>query len=218
MGSTAIAQHARPAAILTADQIIGDCIVQAMPEDAHAAVISTLNTGQFNERYGNRMRAACGGSGSSHQGSRAIVHDASKLRAVLADSLIRARFSQNGPSDFISVAPLWHVAAIAGTGPGGAHRDQREFAVRESESKRFLSRFGECVAREAPEAVRALLLTEVRWQEEQALFHALQPQLASCLNNGASMRLGTDLVRESLAYNYYRLASAATAQPIEESQ
>jgi hypothetical protein len=191
------------------DRAMADCIVATMTEDAHAAIMSTLGNGRFNIRFGNRMRETCGGPRASAN----EVYPANALRATLADAFIRSRFAQAGPTDFSSVPPLWHVAAIQTQRVSGGHEQAREFAVRSSEAHRFLSRFGECIAREAPEAVRLLLLTPPASANEREAFQTLQPGLATCLNNGATMRLDLSMVRESLAYNYYRLAaSAATAR------
>jgi hypothetical protein len=195
---------------LTGNQLLGECIVQAMPSEAHNAVLSTVTNGQFNKLYGNPMRKACGAAATAKE-SEYVVHLANPFRSVLAESLVRAQFSQVGPSDLSAVPPLWHVAAIKPYSVSSGHRKERDFALKESETRRFLSIYGECIARENPEAVRQLLLTLRDSEGERQHFDALQPQLSACLNKGVSMQLDAGLIRESLAYNYYRLAAAANS-------
>jgi hypothetical protein len=206
--SAAIGQS--PESSLVGNQLLGECIVQAMPLEAHKAVLSTVNNGQFNKLYGNPMRKACGGAASEKE-SEYVMHLANPFRSILAASLVRAQFSQSGSSDFSLVLPLWHVAATKPYSVSGGHRKELNFALRVSETRRFLSIYGECIARETPETVRHLLLTLRNSEEERQYFDTLQPQMSSCLNKGVSMQLDAGLIRESLAYNYYRLASAANS-------
>jgi hypothetical protein len=68
---------------------------------------------------------------------------------------------------------------------------------------------GECTARANPNAVTALLATEVGSPEERSAFSALVPAMGGCVPGGVSFRLPPLLVRGYLAEGAYRVAAAA---------
>ncbi len=194
----------------SAKENLADCVVATMPREAHDAVFSTLIDRRFNKKFGDLMRKKCDIQSESANASANTVHSANALRSALASSLVRANYSQSGPLDFSKVPALWHIQSTKPSGVGGGHRNERDFALKESASRRFLSIYGECIVREKPEPVRQFLLTSEGSKDEAKLFANLQPSLSSCLNKNVSLQLDQSLVRESLAYNYYRLAAVET--------
>ena len=73
-------------------------------------------------------------------------------------------------------------------------------------------RFGECVVRTAPEETTRFLHTGVATREEESSFQALGPAFSSCLFAGQTAKFSREVVRGSVAINYYRLAHAGIAQ------
>jgi len=83
----------------------------------------------------------------------------------------------------------------------------------EAKAFNFISRYGECVVRVNPAAVRALLLSRPETDEERTRFTALSTAFGTCLPEGQTLSFGKLPLRGTLAVNYYRLAMAAASMP-----
>jgi hypothetical protein len=197
--------------LATYAQIFGDCVVRAFPRVAHEAVMAEVSNEQMAERYSRLLSTNCMGRAQDAGGPDGIRFSGEMFRSTLADSLIRRSFAGAGPEDFSAVPPLWHFRLEAQPNSEGAPDEAAAQRVRTAAAYNFMSRFGECVARLAPEPTRLLVLTRPGSADERAQFTALQPSMSACLTDGVSIRLSPVLVRGSLAYNYYRLAASASA-------
>jgi hypothetical protein len=72
-----------------------------------------------------------------------------------------------------------------------------------------LSKVGDCVVRTDTEASHRLLLSPIDSSQESSTFAALKPAIGKCLLTGQSFRLDKALLRGAVAFNFYRLATAA---------
>ena len=73
----------------------------------------------------------------------------------------------------------------------------------------YLSRFGECVARQTPDGAKDLLSSAMDSEAEKAAFSRLQSALGKCLSSGTQLKFGKSVLRGAIAMNYVRLADAA---------
>lgn len=134
------------------------------------------------------------------------------LRMALAEALVKADLRDDTTVSFADRAPL-HVSAPNHSGEPGA---QSATAVSERNQKHddqrlvqaWLWRFGECVVRREPVLAREWLLSRAGTAEDAAASRRLAPAFGSCLPEGQKLALGKEMLRGSVAVNYYRLAKA----------
>jgi len=73
-----------------------------------------------------------------------------------------------------------------------------------------LSKIGDCVVRTDTERSQRLLLSPIDSSQESSSFEALKMVIGKCLPSGQSFRLDKALLRGAVAFNFYRLAKAAS--------
>jgi hypothetical protein len=112
---------------------------------------------------------------------------------LMAGALAEAMLARNE-----AAAPLAQRLAPDPSKPSVVARDEGEF-------------LGLCIARTMPAAVQALLATAPESNAEKASIASLAPNLAPCVQAGASARVNRPALRAILALAAYRLTSSADA-------
>jgi hypothetical protein len=191
------------------------CIVNRQPGKAAEAIVRNVDNATLLRSYPKLMNGDCLTLGSS--GSMQARFGGDLYRYALADALVGRDLATFSGNDFSAVPKLAHRAPgepparinAKGKKLGGRKYDAAVASHEEAKSLAYVSAYGECVARTAPAAAQALLLSEPDSAEETARFRALSPALAGCLPAGATLRFGKVTLRGTIATNYYRLAMAA---------
>lgn len=137
-------------------------------------------------------------------------------RYGLAEALAPRALKGSLPAGIAAVPPLAHStvefdeqafqrsARYKQLGPKSLTQARAEVA-----SYKFLTRFGECVVRRNPTAAHRLVMAPVDSAEERLAMAGVRPQLGLCIGEGQKLGMNLPMLRGSLAYNLYRLASAA---------
>lgn len=133
-------------------------------------------------------------------------------RYALAEALLLRTYRDAMPAGVATAEPLSHPAIPVGAPipakwRGDAAEWQEQVAL--SQAYAYVSAFGECLVRTAPDQAWALLKTEVVSKGEQAALEALAPAMSGCVSKGQQVELNKFNVRGSIALNFYRLAMAA---------
>lgn len=195
------------------------CVVKSQRARASDAIVSNANNRTILDRYPKLISSEClGRTGGDVQ----MTFSGDLYRYALADALVNTDFATRGETSFADRLPLAHLpapvsaeldAALAKT---TSKRKQAE--LRENFGKQlgvsWLSRYGECVVRQAPVKARLWILTPPETAEETSRINDLRPAFAACMAEG-TMKFSKATMRGTTAINYYRLAMA-TAQPVAE--
>lgn len=194
-------------------QVVADfasCVIRRHPQRASQAVLQQLNNDEIIRRQGRLIDSFC--VLRDPQGRLTVRLPGPLMRYALADALVRSNPTvrvTNPPS----IARLDHRnIAEADYRP----RPGRRFKPQEAEEKAksrdealvhvALSRFGECVVRVSPNAADSLVRSPVYSAAEQVAYRALAT--ATCLQEGQKVEFSRDVLRGTVAMNYYRLAHA----------
>ena len=118
------------------------------------------------------------------------------LRFAFAEAFLRKETTLGLPA-LQSIAPLEHRPAEERPSKKPA---QFEIAI---------SRLGECIVRTAPDAATRLVRSEVATPAEAIAFAAIKPAVSKCLSAGKVFAFSPEMLRGTVALNYYRLAAAA---------
>jgi hypothetical protein len=139
-----------------------------------------------------------------------IYMSAGMEQFVLADALIRAKH-MTLPADLSTIPPLNQgssrseiARALSAKGKRATDSEKRD-AMRAAVATE-ISRFGECVVRASPQGAQRLLQTDVTSPEEEMAFRGLSKAFGACLDKGQQVTLPKDVVRGTIAFNYFRLA------------
>jgi hypothetical protein len=195
----------------------GECIVSRQHKRASQAILDNVSNSELIRRYPRLIDGHCL---PRQRGSVLKARfQGDQYRYALADALVRREFSTALAPDFESVPRLYHRGAglaPSRTGPNGEPLKEAEYRKLVEDFERdqaftYVSRFGECVVRTNPAGSRALLLTDPDTPDETARFAALQIAFGTCVPEGRSLSFGKLALRGTIAVNYYRLATAATA-------
>jgi hypothetical protein len=138
------------------------------------------------------------------------------MRFAIADALLQRELPTLKPlDDLANVARLNHGEideADYAPKPGKTLKPKQMEQLTESRTKRlariYLSNFGECIVRNDPQGIRALLMAAPTSPAENAAFAALTPGLGACVPPDATIELNKTVIRGTAASNYYRLAHA----------
>ncbi|WP_309662875.1 hypothetical protein [Sphingomonas sp.] len=185
-----------------------DCVVKDRPGKSALIVLRQ----QWKENVADRDLEKVIASSCVPDLGTMIIMSRSILQFALADALIRAK-QISVPADLSLVGPLDHgdgearFRALIAKGKKASTAEKR--AAMEAAAVTELSRFGECVVRGAPEQATVLLRTKVAGPAEMEALRGLSPTFTSCLNKGQQVTFSRETLRGVVAYNYYRLASAA---------
>lgn len=187
------------------------CVVRSHHAKATEAILTASENQvimkQFPQIIDGECLSAAGGDGIDMRFPHVTYRNA------LADALVNADFAGRGEESFANRLPLAQPAMMSGTQQAEALAKVKSARKREELQKEFgqqnalgwLSRFGECVVRNSPEASRYWLLTKPDIPEETSRIKALQPAFATCLGSG-TMKFTRVMMRGAVAINYYRLA------------
>jgi hypothetical protein len=196
---------------------MADCIVKGRPEQAREAVANGYSLKQMRDKTPGVVRRGCMGADVPGMGYLwGVLYAGDLYLYAIAEAVIRHDKTLDRPVDFTNIPSLSHrepfVDEAKIKGPTAARLIEREHERETTQA--FLSRYGECVARNATPQTAAVLRAETGSSEEKAAFAALQPFLGACLKGAAQIKMGKPALRGALALNYYRLAAAAGQTPI----
>lgn len=114
-----------------------------------------------------------------------------------------------------SIAPLKHRGideAEYRSKPGKQVSEKRAAELLENRNEALvrvaLSLIGECVVRAAPAKSEALVRSEVAGAAEAAALRSILPDLQGCILAGKQFNFSREMLRGTVAMNFYRLAKA----------
>lgn len=128
------------------------------------------------------------------------------LQGALAEQMLSADALLSRPLDVAAIAPLRHPDLNP-----DALKKLDATARAESLAQEYVFRFGECVVRAGVAGSAALLRSEPDSDAENAAFGQLMPAFRSCVEVNHTLSADKIEIRGTIAYNYYRLASAPPA-------
>ncbi|MFM5916777.1 MAG: hypothetical protein ACKOOL_04490 [Novosphingobium sp.] len=146
----------------------------------------------------------------------AVTMSGEPLRFALAEQLVAADFKDK------PAAGLSQSAALTHRDPPNAEARDRLLASLSNKARRervrseyeaqlglaWLSRYGECVVRSDPASSQAWIVAAEGSPAGDAALQALQPALGTCLRAGDQLKFSKEVLRGTLAVNYFRLAHA----------
>ena len=192
----------------------GTCIVKRWPRIASEAIVRNVSNSELLTRYKRLIDGSC--LQRRMPGALRVRFVGDQYRYALADALVRLELAAQPAPMLTDVPALSHRQAVEPSklSPKGTPLKPAQYAaaLKGYEAARafnFLSRYGECVVRVNPGAVRGLLLARPDTPEERAQFSALSTPFGTCLTEGQTLSFGKLALRGTLAVNYYRLAKAA---------
>jgi hypothetical protein len=110
--------------------------------------------------------------------------------------LYKSDFGKKGPSDFSAVAPIDYGEGL-------------DPAVAQHRTNIAARQFADCVFRANPADSKALVLSRIASDDENAAFDRLQPAARNCLNQGISVTFTKAALRALVGEVIYRLSRAA---------
>jgi hypothetical protein len=129
-----------------------------------------------------------------------FITDAPLLRGALYEAMFLIDFREGIPSDLGQVAAIDYAFA------------ERRLGKEDAALHRGLLRLAECVSRQNPAGVAAVLRAEVGSPREIGAFSALKPSFGPCLYADQSIAFSRTALRGFLAETLYRLSTAARQQ------
>ena len=188
-----------------------DCIVKKRPGDATAAVLSMSENTTLTKDYPKILDEYCF-TGFTDK----MAFPADLLRYALADALVRRELANQPVLDPQSIAPLAHRDPVPPpsviqdnaktSGKKTYNREQWLFGVALAYAQ--VSHLGECVVRTDPGGANRMLASAPTSDVESAAMRALHPALSGCLAKGNTAYLTKEVLRGTIALNYYRLSKA----------
>ena len=125
------------------------------------------------------------------------------LQGALAEQMLSAEGLLSRPLDVAAIAPLHHPDLNA-----EELKKLDATARTQTLAQEYVFRFGECVVRANAAGSEALLRSEPDSDAENAAFGELMPAFRSCVELNRTLTADKIEIRGTIAYNYYRLASA----------
>ena len=184
------------------------CAAKHHPKDAEQVVLSNMQNDDVIKKHPALITPDCLDSGD-------LTLPGDFIRYGLAEALVRRDYSNGLPKDIGLAAPLTHMEvdeADYQPKPGQKLNPQRarelERRKKEALGFRYLSIYGECIARKDSTASLQLVLSVTDSDQERRAFEALRPQLGGCLMQGQTIAFDRAALRGSIAMNLYRLAKA----------
>lgn len=202
VGGTASAQTlpTRDAEIALAGY--SDCVVARKAYRAQVATFLRTVPGSA-DFYGKGLKAAdlsCLNAAAARQRSKLVMRiQPEAYREALYPALHRRDFGKRGPpAGLAAVPPLQLTGEFAGdlaTLPA-SYRPGRAL--------------GDCVSRQSPQSVHALLSATPYSKKEDHAVRALQPVLEQCLPEGKAFQFSRATLRAYMGEAMYKLSEAAT--------
>ena len=195
-----------------------DCIVKKHPEDARTAVLSLTDNASLVKDYPKLLDPYCL---TGFVDRMAFPGDL--LRYALADALVRRQLINQPAIDPLVIGPLAHnqpvpppsVTEAKAEADQGKPFDRKQWQFGVALAYSQVSQFGECVVRADPAGTKQLLASAPTSAPEAAAIAALKPVLGSCLRKDSKLHLTKEVLRGTIALNYYRLANAPRLTPQE---
>lgn len=202
-------------------QAYATCAVRYEHDRAAQAILSDLSVDGLEHRYSDifvhEPLAYVAGCRELVMRFRvAVVMSGEPLRNALAEELVAVDHKDDKTASFANRAALTH------RDPPAAEVRDRVLAATSSTSARerlrkdydvqlglaWLSRYGECVVRKNPGSARTWLLAAEGSPADSRAMQEVQPALGACLRAGDQLKFSKEVLRGTLAVNYYRLAHA----------
>lgn len=184
------------------------CAAKRHPKEAEQVVLSNIKNEDVIKNYPALITPACLDAGD-------LTLPGDFVRYGLAEALVRRDYGKGLPEDIGLAAPLTHMTvdeADYQPKPGQKAKPQKMRELEQQKKNalgfRYLSIYGECVARKDPAASLQLVLSATDSDQEKRAFETLRPQLAGCLIEGQTLTFDRAALRGSIAMNLYRLAKA----------
>lgn len=193
------------------------CQVAAKPREAGEFLLERSTGRSAYVAMGRALDPGCM-KGEAYKYVEGLQGNLDLIRYGVATALVMREFRGTFPATLATAPALTHEprrfdetafrqsSRFRNLGPKALTQAKQEKAVYD-----FLERFGDCVVRRNPAAAQRFLTTTVASAEERAAFAAVRPALATCLPPGRQASLDLDLVRGTMAENFYRLAKVAPA-------
>lgn len=188
----------------------GDCVVKRSAPVARAVILGNLHDGQIQKSAYRLIDGNC--LVKANDGMGAMMKFTGDLfRYTMAQALVRMDYPVERAFDFSNATPLLHLTpdTVSPELAGGTSRKAKK-AVQNSAKEQMisaLSKYGECVSRQAPGDVHAVLLSPLNSRQEYDAFGKLAEPLGVCLSEG-QLKFSREVLRGVLALNFYRLAGA----------
>ena len=187
------------------------CVVKKHPADAAAAVMSIEDNAELAKKYPKVIDPYCF---SGFTDSMAFSGDL--LRYGLADALVRKELAGVQNLDPSLISPLVHrdpapplsLNAVKETTANDKTLRLKRYGFAVAVAYAQVSRLGECVIRANPTGAYRLLKSDVTAPDETVAMRALGPSLSICLDKGNTLHLTHEVLRGTIALNYYRLLKA----------
>lgn len=188
------------------------CVVKSHGNTASKALITDSGNGAIEHLYPELIDGGCL---SSVAGAVQLKFGGDLFRYGLAEALVSTRLVDDATTTFADRLPLAHLpmpdrvefdAAMA-EAKGNRQRDEAQKKYSRQVAIAWLSRYGECIARQEPVKARYWLLTAADSSEEISRINDLRPAFSTCLGEG-TIKFNRTTMRGTVAINYYRLALA----------
>lgn len=187
-----------PASVERASNAFARCVA----DRRGGAARSVLALAYGSEEQGERMqRLVSGGEECMNNIGFQLRADNARIVGGMAEHFLRAVYSDDD------------VAAV------GLLTDD-QLVSEEIAPRNAFESLGLCVARRAPESVRAFVTTEVGTEEELAAAQALSSEIGPCVVQGTTLQFSIPMLRSTLAAGLYRATAFAAdhGQPEEAAE
>ncbi|HWI75967.1 MAG TPA: hypothetical protein VNS53_02650 [Sphingomicrobium sp.] len=202
-------------------QIFADCVVKRHLEGARQFVLS--GSGSGGSEAAKILDSECIGAATADVGGMGgivtLQAPRNEIRFAVAEALVHRDLRNFDPNEIAKAAPLpqstLNSALYAIKDSAKLSENERQERILQLERARSrdealvaLTNYGECVVRKNPVGARNLLESRVNGPEEGDAFQAMMPAFSACLDKGKDFKSDRNLLRGTIALNYYRLALA----------
>lgn len=193
------------------------CQVASKPKEASEFVLQRSTGRNAYVAMGRVLDPACM-KGEAFKYVETLRGNLDLIRYGVATALVAREYKSAFPATIAAAPALKHEprpfdetafrqsSRFRNLGPKALTQAKQEKAVYD-----FLERFGDCVVRRDPAAAHIFLTTPVGSRDESQALAGVRPGLAACLPPGRQANLDLDLIRGTMADNFYRLAKVAPA-------
>lgn len=193
------------------------CQVASKPKEAGEFILERSTGRNAYQAMGRVLDPACM-KGEAFKYVETLRGNLDLIRYGVASALVLREYKGAYPATIAAAPALKHTprpfdetafrqsSRFRNLGPKSLTQAKQEKAVYD-----FLERFGDCVVRRDPAAAQRFLTTPVGSRDEGQALAGVRPGLAACLPPGRQANLDLDLIRGTMADNFYRLARVAPA-------
>lgn len=192
-----------------------DCQIASKPREASDFVLERSSGGKGYKAMALAMDPACL-KGDAFKYVETLRGNLDLMRYGAATALVLHDYRSAFPATLALAPALKHEPRrfdetefrqslrFRNLGPRALTQAKQEKAIYD-----FLETFGDCVVRRNPTNAHRFLTTAIGSKEEMLALAGVRPALASCLPPGRQANLDLNLIRGTMAENFYRLAKAA---------